>query len=120
MFSSPLKSQYDGKGGMIAHLSLNQECHITKEEWLNQDIVLPGVTIKKFIKSISDKEGAHSDPDIEEIIKKMNGIKIGKEETYMYVIVAIGEYIAGIIHEIVVKEDLREKFKYLFQKNYEK
>lgn len=101
VYSLPLKIQYDGKGVSKASLSLDSSCRISKDEWIKQNIVDSEITIEQFIRSISDKEGAHSDPEIELFIRKVNSLRIGNEETYKYLIVAIGEYIAIIIDKIV-------------------
>jgi len=118
VMSMPLLSNYDGKGGMIATLSLNRSCFVSKEEWLNQDLVNKDMTVGKFIRSISDKEGAHSDTTIDEYIKKINMFVIGNEDTYKYLIVAIGEYIANVIDEISKNTKLRISNEHLFKGNY--
>jgi hypothetical protein len=117
VFSLPLESNYDGKGGIRASLVVENQ-FIYRNQWLDQSIAVPDLTIRKLIRSTSDKEGAHSDTDIEVIVQSINAIKIGKEDTYKYLIVAIGEYIGGVCNEIIEKQKLRERFSFLFGSNY--
>jgi hypothetical protein len=114
----PMKMNYDGKGGMIASLSLDANCLVYRNEWLDQSVLFQSLTIRNLIRSVSDREGAHSDFDIDSSIAEINGIKMGPEDTHKYLIVAIGEYIGIVIKQIIESQKLREKFSYLFNSNY--
>ena len=55
--------------------------------------------LNKPVKSVSDKEGAHSDDDYNDTIKQINYFIISGKDTRPYYITAIGEYILSEIKE---------------------
>lgn len=70
------------------------------EEWLDQPILTTEITIRELVRSVANKEGAHSDPEFNETLIKAKLVKYGSDESHIHTIVAIAEYlIAFIDHE---------------------
>jgi hypothetical protein len=63
------------------------------ERWIEQPFLSPAVTVRELIKSVADKEGAHSDPDDNETLVRAKLVKYVKEESHRPAIVALGDYI---------------------------
>jgi len=42
------------------------------DDWMQQPVLSPKISVRELIKSVADKEGAHSDPDYNETLVKAN------------------------------------------------
>lgn len=90
----PAMIQFDGKGGSrIVKLFDETAQPIPLEEWLMQDLFNKEITINELIRSVADKESAHSDPNYNETLAFTRGVKLVDEDLRKQHIVAIGEYI---------------------------
>lgn len=64
------------------------------EEWIRQPFFSPSITIRELIKSVADKEGAHSDPDYNETLVRAKMVKYVRDDSHIPAIVALGDYLA--------------------------
>jgi len=51
------------------------------------------ITIRQLIKSVANKEGAHSDPKYDPTLRFIKSVKLVDQDIHIKFIVAIGEYI---------------------------
>jgi hypothetical protein len=73
--------------------------------WLQQPIMSPQMTIRDLIRSVADKEGAHSDPAPNDVLKFTGRIRYGADVSHSHEIAGIAEYIADFVRH----EDLRAR-----------
>lgn len=66
---------------------------MTIDNWIQQPILSPKITIRELIKSVADKEGAHSDPDYNETLIKAKLVQYVRDASHIPCIVAIGRYL---------------------------
>ena len=70
---------------------------ISVDEWVKQPIINLHITIFELIKSVADKEGAHSDIEYNDTLKHAKLVKYITDDSHIPVIVWIWEYIVAII-----------------------
>ncbi len=66
-------------------------------EWIKQPIINLNITIFELIKSVADKEGAHSDTNYNSTLEHAKLVKYITDDSHIPVIVGIWEYIVAII-----------------------
>ncbi len=94
VFHLPAIVSFDGKGGSSIELLFDERrVPIELEEWLDQDLFNQKITIQQLIKSVRNKEAAHSDKDYDETLTFTKSIKLVNEDIHIKFIVAIGEYV---------------------------
>ncbi|MBU1262536.1 hypothetical protein KJ640_06275 [bacterium] len=100
VFQMPAMVSFNGKGRSRIE-ALFDECgqSIKLEEWLDQDLFSQEITIRQLLRSVRNKESAHSDKDYDETLKFTKLIKLVNEDIHIKFIVAIGEYILRILKE---------------------
>jgi hypothetical protein len=69
------------------------------KEWVRQPFLSPSITIWELIKSVADKEGAHSDPDYNETLVRAKIVKYVRDDSHIPAIVALGEYLANWLRD---------------------
>lgn len=74
---------------------------ISLNEWLEQPLFNKKITIRELIKSIADKEGAHSDNHYGETLTISKSVFVGNENPHGIVIIAIGEYCLGVFEKAI-------------------
>ena len=102
VFQSYESMQFNGNGDYkITNLFDTSKPKIPYSNWLKQTMMFSkgSITLEQIIKSVSDKEGAHSDDDYNDTIKQINYFIISGKDTRPYYITAIGEYILSEIKE---------------------
>ena len=57
----------------------------------------PRTTIREFIRSVADKEGAHADPAANDTLRLAGSIHYGTDDSHLHEIAAIAEYISGFV-----------------------
>jgi hypothetical protein len=78
---------------MRADLDLAESgARLPLDEWLKQPYLKPGITLRDFIRSVSDKEAAHSD------LAANATLSIAGPGARGFEIVAIAEYVFGFVH----------------------
>ncbi len=94
----PAMIKFDGKGGSKIEVLFDERREpIELEEWLDQDLFNNNITIRQLIKSVRDKESAHSDRYYDETLQFTKSIKLVDQDIHIQFIVAIGEYILKMI-----------------------
>jgi hypothetical protein len=63
------------------------------QEWVRQPFLSPSITIWELIKSVADKEGAHSDPDYNDTLVQAKIVKYVQDDSHIPAIVALGDYL---------------------------
>lgn len=85
---------FDGQGGSrIVEMFDERLPAVPLQKWLSQDIFTPKITIKQLIRSVADKEAAHSDKEYNDTLKMTRSIRIIDKGVHEQHIVAIGEYL---------------------------
>lgn len=74
---------------------------IPLSQWVNQPLFKSNLSIKDYIKSIADKEAAHSDSQYNETLKLTKSVKFTNTDVNMSYIICIGEYILRVINKII-------------------
>jgi len=67
------------------------------ETWLDQPFLNAETTLRVFIRSVADKEGAHADPEFNAAILASKQVRLGVEELLGVLIVAVGEYVLKVL-----------------------
>ena len=102
VFQMPAMVHFDGKGGSRIEVLFDERKQpIALEEWLDQDLFNKDITIRELIKSVANKEGAHSDPDYNKALKFTKSVKVVDKDIHIEFIVAIGEYILKTIKQAI-------------------
>jgi len=73
---------------------------ILRKEWLNQPYISGKITIKELLKSVRNKEGAHSDEKYDETLVKTRFFMIAGISIDVIGIASIGEYIVKRIRSM--------------------
>ena len=93
VFQMPAIANFNGKGGSSIELLFDERRRpIELEEWLDQDLFNQKISIRQLIKSVRNKEAAHSDKDYDDTLAFTKSIKLVNEDIHIKFIVAIGEY----------------------------
>jgi len=104
VFQMPAMVHFNGKGGSRIEVLFDERKQpIELEEWLDQDLFNQDITIRELIKSVANKEGAHSDPNYNEALKFTKSVKLVDEDIYINFIVATGEYILRRLNKQYIK-----------------
>ena len=89
---------FDGQGGSrIVEMFDESLPAIPLEDWLAQDIFTSQITLRQLIRSVADKEAAHSDREYNETLKMTRSIRIVDKGVHEQHIVAIGEYLLRVL-----------------------
>jgi hypothetical protein len=84
----------DGQGGSrIIEMFDESLPAIPLEEWLSQKLFTSQITIKQLIRSVADKEAAHSDKEYNDTLEMTRSIRIIDKGVHEQHVVAIGEYL---------------------------
>lgn len=67
------------------------------DQWVSQPLLSTSVTIWEFIKSVADKEDAHSDPFFNDTLNLAASINLGANDFRAVLTIALGEYILQFI-----------------------
>jgi hypothetical protein len=67
------------------------------EAWMEQPIFRPGVSVRDLVKSVADKEGAHSDPDYNATLAEAKSVLYGPDESHLHIIAGIAEYLLEVL-----------------------
>lgn len=73
---------------------------LSPKDWVNQPMFSPSITIWELVKSVADKEAAHSDPEFNETLVRSKMVKYAKEESHVPAIVALGDYIYKWLYDL--------------------
>ena len=102
VFRMPSLVEFDGKGGSkIIELFDPTKEPINIDVWLSQSLFNKDITIENLIRSVADKEAAHSDKYYNETLKFTKSIKLVSEDIHKQHIVAIGEYVLEVLNPVI-------------------
>lgn len=98
VFQMPSEVHFDGKGGSkITALFDYRAQPLSLGEWLDQDLFSRAITIRELIRSVADKESAHSDKKYNDTLSLTRSVKLVDENIHKQHIVAIGEYLLTVM-----------------------
>ena len=66
------------------------------KDWIYQSILTSKITIKELIKSVADKEGAHSDPNYNDTLNLTKSLMFIDIESQVAIIIGIAEYVLSV------------------------
>lgn len=90
----PGELRTDTNGSSRFELLFGKSGHeLSVSEWIKQPFFSLQTTVEEIIKSVADKEGAHSDPRYNTTLSSAKQISYGGTESHCHGIVAIGEYL---------------------------
>ncbi|MEH6517798.1 MAG: hypothetical protein V7742_14025 [Halioglobus sp.] len=90
----PFRISHEGAGGVkVSHMFDRQGQPMELEAWGNQALLNAKITLRGLVRSVSDKQGAHADPQYNDALLFSRSVKVYGVDLHKPVIVAIGEYI---------------------------
>lgn len=90
--------EFDGKGGSrILEMFDEGLPSIPLADWLSQELFTTGLTVEKLIRSVADKEAAHSDRAYNDVLKMTRSIRLVDMSLHDQHIIAIGEYLLEVL-----------------------
>ncbi len=90
----PCRIEFDGKGGSKLTELFNENApRITLDQWLEQKLFDSTMTLRVFIRTIADKEAAHSDKAYNPVLVKLKNVRLPDDTLAIKTIIAIGCFI---------------------------
>jgi hypothetical protein len=86
----------DGRAVLLG-LFDERRAPIPIHEWGNQPFLSGQVSLQEFVRSVADKEGAHSDKVYNEVLLLARSVRVASDEIYDHLIVGIGDYVARML-----------------------
>ncbi|MBS4060896.1 MAG: hypothetical protein KG029_10890 [Bacteroidetes bacterium] len=110
----PAQIIFNGRGGSKLSELFNEFTQpLDLSEWLEQKLFDNSTTIRSFIRSVADKEGAHSDPDYNEILGKTKSVALADETLTAKVILAIGCQVVKAVSLKIAVDHTNELGEYI-------
>lgn len=105
----------DGKGFSKIQELINENAQsLLIDDWLNQKLIDDTTTVRDFIRSVADKEGAHADREYNEILKKTKTVKISTNWALCdQFIIVISRYIIKALAILMLNKDISQVAKYI-------
>jgi hypothetical protein len=75
------------------------EIEMEVQNWIEQPFFNIKITVKEIIKSVGDKEGAHSDKEYNDTLLFARTIKYIDKESHVAGIIGIGKYLSALFEE---------------------
>lgn len=105
-FQMPAFASFDGKGGYVVERIFDERSPLIElEEWLEQPFLSQKVTIREFVKSAAEKEGAHSDKNFNDTLLLTYGLCFLDEPLHKALLVGIAEYVIRVIAPALLRLD---------------
>ncbi len=105
----PGQMKFDGQGGSTITTLFNESApSLPLDEWLQQNIFDISTTIRGFIRSVADKEGAHSDKSYNAILGKTKSVVLSDDTLTAKTILAIGRYLVRALALQMVNDNIVE------------
>jgi hypothetical protein len=96
----PGRISVSSDGKYTFKLTFDKSCTlIDLDIWIRQPILSPTITVWELIKSVADKEGAHSDPEYNETLVRAKLVRYVRDESHIPIIIGIGEYVLWQLNE---------------------
>lgn len=84
---------------------------LSLEEWVEQPFFNKEITIRELIKSVADKESAHSDLEYNPTLLNGNSFQYGNIESHVLSIIAIGKYVVEFLDREYENLELKTEYK---------
>ena len=93
----PGRMSFDGTGGSDMQMLFNESGPmLTVADWLEQRLFSYNMTLKEFIRSVADKEGAHADKELNDTLRLTKSVLFpGDESLAAKAIIAIARYVVN-------------------------
>jgi len=103
----PGQISFDGRGGSSLGQLFNENApSLILDEWLEQKLFDFTTTIRTFIRSVADKEGAHSDPAYNKVLRKTKSVVLANDVLTAQAIMAIGCHVVKTLAIRMVNDDI--------------
>ncbi len=111
----PCRMSFDGRDESEMEMLFNESGPMLPvPEWLDQRLFSYNMTLRDFIRSVADKEGAHADKEPNEALKLTKSVFFPGDETLAAkAIIAIARYIVNgcAVRALVVQERADPRFR---------
>lgn len=105
----PGQVSFNGRGsGNLSQLFNESAPSLAWDEWLQQKLFDFTTTIKEFIRSVADKEGAHSDKSYNTVLRKTKSVVLSDDALVAKTILAIGRYVVKALAIRLVNDNIAE------------
>lgn len=99
--------QAPGKRPRIVKIFDVDSKKIPLNDWLDQILWTPHITLKGLIRSVADKESAHSDKTYNETLDFTRGGSFGGQPHHVDVIIKIGEYLLKALKKGYIEKTVK-------------
>lgn len=95
----PGRIYFNGKGKVSIDSLFNESlCPLELGDWLEQKLHSLEITVREFIRSVADKEGAHADDNFNTTLQKTKSVVLASDDFLSSeIIIAIGEYVLKML-----------------------
>ena len=105
----PGRMSFDGRGGSSMSEFFNESApSLELDAWLEQKLFDYATTIREFIRSVADKEGAHSDKSYNPILQKTKSVALANDALEASTILSIGRYVVKALALQMVNDNIAE------------
>jgi hypothetical protein len=105
----PGRMSFDGKGGSNMSELFNEAApSLSLDAWLEQRLFDYATTIREFIRSVADKEGAHSDKSYNPILRKTKSVALANNALVASAILSIGRCVVKALAIQLVNDNISE------------
>jgi len=105
----PCQIKFDGRGGGSISTLFNEEATtLPLDEWLQQKMFDFSMTMRDFIRSVADKEGAHSDKSYNAVLGKTKSVILSDDTLAAKTIVVVGRYVVKVLAMRMVNDNIAE------------
>jgi len=112
----PGQISFDGRGGSSLSQFFNENApSLILDEWLEQKLFDFTTTIRTFIRSVADKEGAHSDQTYNKVLAKTKSVILANDELTAQAILAIGRHVVKTLAIRMVNDSIDHIGAYITQ-----
>jgi hypothetical protein len=95
----------DGTGAaVLVELFDRRRPPIDLDEWRRQPLMSQDISLADFVRSVADKEGAHSDAVYNHVLLLARSVRVAAEDMYSHMIVGIGRYVAETLEEVAIPQ----------------
>lgn len=93
----PARMSFDGAGGSDIQMLFNESGPmLSVPDWLDQRLFSYDMTLKEFVRSVADKEGAHADKELNDTLRLTKSVVFpGGESLAAKATVAIARYVVN-------------------------
>ena len=105
----PGRMSFDGKGGSnMSELFNDSAPSLPVEAWLEQKLFDYTTTVKSFIRSVADKEAAHSDKSYNPVLAKTKSVALANNALVATTILSMGRFIVRTLAIQLVNDNIVE------------